>query len=453
MTASSSPQTSAAAQPTPSPQAPGLDAAQRESHAARRGLLALLIGFGLFMAWAAWAPLDEGVPSPGSVAIDTKRKTVQHLTGGLIREVLVKEGEVVAQGQPLMRLDEAMPRANFEAARQRYLGLRVMEDRLRAEQAGAASIAWHPDVRKEQTQPSVQQAMLTQQQLLATRRAALAADLQALNEAIAGQQAMIATYQTMQTTRQTQARLLADELAHTRSLVAEGYAPRNRQLELERSAADVATAQADLAGNLSRAQRSVAELKARQSARQQEYRKEVDTQIADVSREVGADAEKYRAASDDLARTVLRSPAQGQVVGLTVQTVGAVIGPGQKLMDIVPEGHPLLVEAHVAPHLIDRVRKDLAVDVRFSSFAHSPQLVVQGQVISVSADLVADAPNIPPYYLARVRLTPEGVKTLGARQLQAGMPVEVVFKTGERSMLTYLLKPLTKRMAASMKEE
>jgi membrane fusion protein, protease secretion system len=130
-----------------------------------------------------------------------------------------------------------------------------------------------------------------------------------------------------------------------------------------------------------------------------------------------------------------------------------VIGPAQKLMDIVPVGQALLLEARVMPHLIDRVHVDLPVDVRFSSFAHTPQLVVDGKVVSVSTDLLTDNKTGVTYYLARVGVTPEGYKKLGKRQLQSGMPVEVIFRTGERSMLTYLLSPLTKRMAASMKEE
>jgi protease secretion system membrane fusion protein len=165
------------------------------------------------------------------------------------------------------------------------------------------------------------------------------------------------------------------------------------------------------------------------------------------------EVEKFRALQDELGRTQVRSPAAGQVVGLNMQTVGGVIGPGQKLMDIVPEKEPLLLEARVAPHMIDRVRADMPVDVRFSSFAHSPQLVVDGKVVSISGDLLTDPANNTQYYLARVSITPEGMKNLGKRQLQPGMPVEVVFNTGERTLLTYLLHPLTKRIAASMKEE
>jgi protease secretion system membrane fusion protein len=179
----------------------------------------------------------------------------------------------------------------------------------------------------------------------------------------------------------------------------------------------------------------------------------VQSQLADVGREVPADAEKFQAAKDDLGRIDIKSPATGQVVDLAFQTVGGVIGPGQKLMDIVPEEQALLIEARVAPHMIDRVHRDMPVDVRFSSFAHSPQLVVDGKVVSISADVLVDAQSGVSYYLARVGVTADGYKILGKRQLQPGMPVEVIFLGGERSMLTYLLSPLTKRLAASMKEE
>ncbi len=427
--------------------------AHHTGRAARIGLWALGLGLGGLLLWAGFAPLDEGVPGQGMVAIDTKRKAVQHLTGGLVKEVLVREGDLVKEGQTLIRLDEAVARANFEAARQRYIGLLAMQNRLVAEQRGSAKISFHPDVVEASKDPQIKQVVFTQEQLFESRRAALRADLQSTSESIQGQQGLIQSYESMLINRKNQQALLSEELKNTSALVKEGYAPRNRQLELERMAAESNSGIAELQGNTIRAKRAVAELQQRSILRQQEYRKEVESQLADVGREVPGDAEKYRVASDDLGRVEIKSPATGQVVSLAFQSVGGVIGPGQKLMDIVPEGQELLIEAQVPPHLIDRVHKDLPVDVRFSSFAHSPQLVVNGKVASVSADLLTDQRTGAGYFLARVALTAEGYKHLGKRQLQPGMPVEVVFKTGERSMLTYLLSPMTKRLAASMKEE
>lgn len=438
----------------PSDAAP--DAHQFSMHtgrAARIGLWALGLGFGGFLLWAGLAPLDEGVPSQGMISIDTKRKTVQHLSGGLVKEVLVGEGDLVKEGQLLIRLDEAVARANFESARQRYVGLRAMEGRLQAEQRGLSKINFHPDVLQAAKDPQIREVVFTQEQLFNSRRAALQADLQSTTESIQGQQGLIQSYESMLVNRKSQQALLAEELKNTRDLVKDGYAPRNRQLELERMSAEASSGIAELMGNTIRAKRAVAELQQRAIVRQQEYRKEVETQLADVGREVPGDAEKFRAAKDDLNRIDIKSPATGQVVGLAFQTVGGVIGPGQKLMDIVPQEQALLIEARVAPHMIDRVSKDMPVDVRFSSFAHTPQLVVHGKVASVSADVLVDTQTGAGYYLARVGVTAEGYKQLGKRQLQPGMPVEVIFLTGERSMLTYLLSPLTKRLAASMKEE
>lgn len=421
--------------------------------ATRIGLWALGIGFGGFLLWAGLAPLDEGVPGQGMVAIDTKRKAVQHLSGGIIKEVLVKEGDLVKDGQVLVRMDSAVARANFEQVRQRYLGLRAMESRLQAEQRGLGKVVFHPDVVEASKDFQIRQVMLNQEQLFESRRSGLRADLQGIEESIQGQEALIAAYDGMLINRKNQASLLAEELSNTRSLVKEGYAPRNRQLELERMSAEASSALAELQGNTLRAKRAVGELKQRAISRQQEYRKDVESQLADVGREVQGDAQKYKATSDDLDRTDIKAPAAGQVMGLAIQTEGGVVGPGQKLMDIVPQDQALLIEARVPPHLIDRVKGGLPVDVRFNSFSHSPQLVVDGSVISVSGDLLQDNPQTAPYYLARVAVTADGYKKLGDRQLQPGMPVEVVFKTGERSLLTYLMAPLTKRLAASMKEE
>ena len=423
--------------------------------AARIGLWALGLGLGGFLLWAAWAPLDEGVPSPGMVAIDTKRKAVQHLTGGIVERVRVREGDLVQEGQTLIELDAASARANYESVRQRYLGLRAMQGRLLAEQSGAATIAWHPDLKQAASDPLIQSQITTQQQLFQSRRAGLRAELEGMAEGVRGQQAQLQAYDSMLVSRRQQLDLLQEELSRTRELVAEGYAPRNRQLELERQSAEMRAAVAELVGNSVKAQRAIGELRQRVLAREQEYRKEVEKDLADVTREVQSDATKYTAVKADLDRTEIKAPASGQVVGLVVQTVGGVVQAGQKLMDVVPAGEPLLLEARIDPHLIDKVHAGLPTDVRFSAFAHSPQLVVAGEVQSVSQDLLTEQQGgaMVSYYLARIQLTPEGMKALGARQLQPGMPAELIIKTGERSLLTYLLNPLTKRMAASMKEE
>lgn len=420
----------------------------------RLGYRVLGYGLGLFLLWAAFAPLDEGVPAAATVMLDTKRKSVQHQQGGIVKEVLVHEGQTVREGDTVIRLDDGTTRANYEAIRQHYVALRALEGRLLAEQLGAEAIDFHPDLVAAAGDPFVKQHMDNQTSLLRARRLALQAELQGIEESIRGQQSIQQGFKEMLPHRNSQIALLREELTGIRELVAEGYAPRTRQMELERLLADVSASTADLQGNAARTANAIAELKMRTLQRKQEYQKEIDTHLAEVRREVEADADKLRAAAAELGRTEIKAPTTGQVVGLKIQTVGGVVQPYQTVMDVVPDNETLLLEIHVPPHLIDRVKPDDLVDVRFNAFAHSPQLVVEGRLLSISGDLLSDpAGQIPPYYLARAAITPQGMEKLGKRTMQPGMPAEVVIKTGHRSLLTYLLHPLVKRVAASLTEE
>lgn len=420
---------------------------------AKVGMWVLGVGLGGFLLWAGLAPLDEGVPTHGMVAIDTKSKMVQHLTGGVVKGVYIKEGELVKEGQPLIDLEPAVANANHTEVRQRYLGLRAMQGRLQAEQTGQVQVAFHPDLLAAQSDPLVKGLMAAQLDVMRARRNAIQTEIAALEEGFRGQTQMIQAFKEMLLNRKSQRRLLELELNQTRPLVDDGYAPKNRLLELERALADVQSSVADLNGQVSRAQTTMAEIRQKQLGLQQNYRREVETQLADVSREVQADAQKLVAVSADLQRMHIRSPADGQVVGLAVQTTGAVVQPGQKLMVIVPENEPLLLEARIDPSLIDKVKTGLITDIRFNAFSHSPNLVVEGRVESVSSDLLTDPASNISYYLARVVVTPAGMSTLGKRRMQPGMPAEVIIKTGERTLLTYLMSPLVRRVAAAMKEE
>jgi protease secretion system membrane fusion protein len=393
----------------------------------RLGFRVLVLGFGSFLLWSAFAPLDEGVSAPASVSIETRRKTIQHLSGGVVRSVAVKEGQWVHEGEVLMELDAGVSKANFEAVRQNYMAQRANESRLLAELKGASKIDFHPDLLKAKSDPLVQQHMETQQQLFIARRAAYRAQVGGMSEMIES--------------RKAQASFQAQQVQSIRELAADGYASRNQLLQLEQAQAELRTSATDLQTNYARVQ--------------QEYIKELSAQLADVRREVQSGQEKLQAVTDELSRTQLRSPVDGQVVGMTVTSTGGVVTPGQRLMDVVPKGEALLVDAKIPPHVIDKVHSGEVVDVRFSAFSNSPQLVLDGRLVSLSSDVISEqtAAGVMSYYLGRVEITPAGLKELGKRVMQPGMPAEVLIKTGERSLLTYLMHPLTKRLAASMKEE
>lgn len=420
----------------------------------RMGFWVLIVGFGLFMLWAAFAPLDEGVAASATVSIETRRKTIQHLQGGVIQSLEAREGQQVKQGDVLLVLDDGTARATYEAIRQNYLMQRALEARLLAELADQPSIAFHPDLLQAHDGQAAQH-MRVQQQIFAARRAAQASELAAAQQAIAGLEGQIAGLKLVMESRRTQSALQARQLGNVQALASEGFAPRNQALQMEQAQAELRSSLADLETNIQRAHSAIAEGRLRISQRKQEYLKEVSTQLADVRREVQANQERLAAVRADLGRTQIKAPVSGQVVGLVTAGVGGVVTPGQRLMDIVPAGETLLLDAKVNPNVIDRVKAGDPAEVRFTSFSNSPQLVVHGRIVSLGGDALTEqvGSGTQTYYLARVEITKEGLKSLGKRVMQPGMQAEVLLKTGERTLLNYLLHPLTKRVAAAMKEE
>ena len=393
----------------------------------RLGFWVLIVGFGGFLLWSALAPLDEGVAAQATVSMESRRKTIQHFSGGVVRQVLVKEGQWVKEGDVLVELGEATSRANFEAVRQNYMSQRATESRLLAELKGLPAIIFHADLLKAESDPLVQQHMQTQRDLFQSRRASNSASTLGIS--------------TMLENRKIQATLQAQQLSAVQELATEGYASRNQVLQMEQTQAELRSMIADLTANYTRVR--------------QDYLKEVSAQLAEVRREVQSGQERLAAASEDLARTQIRSPVDGQVIGLSLGSTGGVVTPGQRLMDVIPKGEILMIDAKIPPHVIDKVYAGEVVDVRFSTFANSPQLVLNGKLTSVSSDVIVEqsAMGTISYYLARVEITPEGIRQLGKRVMQPGMPAEVLINTGERTLLTYLMHPLTKRLASAMKEE
>ena len=350
----------------------------------RLGFWVLVVGFGLFMAWAAWAPLDEGVSAQATVSVETRRKTIQHLQGGVVRRVAIKEGSEVKVGDVLLELDDAATRAGYEGVRQNYLAQRSHEGRLLAELAGAGTIAFHPDLLIKSDVVATQM-ILVQQQLFASRRAAQAAELGAANQSIAGLEGQIVGMKQMLESRRNQQTLQSRQVANVKSLAEDGFAPRNQALQLEQAQAELRTSIADLESSMQRVHSAIAETRLKIAQRQQENIKEVSAQLSDVRREVQANQERLAAVSAELGRTQITAPVAGQVIGLAITGIGGVVTQGQRLMDILPRGEAMLLDAKVPPNVIDRIKVGDAVEVRFTAFANSPQLVVHGKLINTSA--------------------------------------------------------------------
>ena len=423
----------------------------------RLGAAVLVVGLGAFLLWAGFAPLDQGVPASGTVAIETRKKTIQHSTGGVVKDVLVKEGQWVKEGDVLIEVSDTQARANNETIRQAYLSQRAVEARLEAELKNAASIHFGSDITANKADPFVQQLTMTQQNLFAARRASFEAEVSALEQSIQALKDQLWGVDQSLVNRLVQIQLQEKHLKSIKSLAEEGYAPKNQVLQMEQTQTELKTALSDLKSNQSRLSRSIEESQFRMAQRKQDYQKDVMSLLAEVKKEVQAGKERLTTTNEELVRTQIKSPVDGQVVGMSISATGGVVIAGQKLMDVVPKSEALLIDAKVLPHIIDKVHTGMNVSVRFNTFANTPQLVVPGKLVALTSDVITDPSagmgGISSYYLGRVEITPEGLKVLGSRVLQPGMPTEVLFKVGERTLLQYIMYPLTKRIAASLKEE
>jgi len=420
----------------------------------RLGWVVIWVGLVGFFLWAGLAPLDKGVPVPGTVMVSGHRKAVQHVSGGILAKILVKEGDLVQAGQVLALMEPIPAKSQADATRSQYLTARLTAVRLQAELAGKAQLLL-PAALQEHLH-SLPRAMATwqvQQDLFKSRRAALQADLAAMQESLAGLNSHMQALEESRASKLQQQKSLAVQLEGMRELARDGYVPRNRYLEVDRMHAQIVGAIAEDTGNLARLRHQVSETQQRIAQRQDEYQKEVRTQLAEASRDAETLESRSTATDFDLANTEIKAPMSGKVVGLAVFTDRGVLSPGFKLMDIVPQEETLYIEAQVPVHLIDKVKPALSVELMFTAFNQNRTPHVQGLVDMVSADRLVDEKNGFPYYTLHAHVTPEGMRKLGQLQVRPGMPVEVLVKTGERTLLSYLLKPLLDRMHGALREE
>jgi len=420
---------------------------------ARLGWLLMLGGFLGFLGWAALAPLDKGVAVSGKVMVSGHRKVVQHPSGGVVERIDVRDGDKVAAGQVLIRLKETPLLGQAQSLRSQFYGSLASEARLNAERDGVASVSFPTELTALASEPEVASNLALQRQLFDSRRQALLLDQQGIDESIAGAEAQLRGVRDSQASKVLQRTALAEQLQGLRELAREGYIPRNRLLDSERVYAQVLGSISEDYGRIGQLQRQVLKMRLKIRQLAEEYQKEVRTQLADTRVRTEDLRNRLASAEFELANSQLRAPVAGIVVGLDVFTEGGVIKPGQALMEIVPQGEPLLVEARVPVELADKVHAGLPVELMFSAFSQSTTPRVAGEVMLVSADRQVDERTDEPFYTLRAQVTEAGMAQLAGLQIRPGMPVEAFVRTGERSMLNYLFKPLLDRTHMALVEE
>jgi membrane fusion protein, protease secretion system len=420
---------------------------------ARLGWIIVIFGVIGFLTWASFAPLDKGVPLSGNIAVASSRKIVQHQTGGTIDQILTKDGDEVKAGQVLIKMNDVNVRSSAEIARVQWYAAKATEARLLAERDGANAIQFPPVLIEAKKDPRIAANLSSQEQLFATRRSGLQSDLGAIKENIEGLKLQAGGLEESMVNKKQQQEILKEQVTNMRDLAKEGYVARNRLLDLERTYAQVNGSISEDIGNFGRVKRQIAELTFRQSQRMQDAQKEVRTQLADVQKEADSLQSRLEALDFDLKNSLVRAPVDGTIVGLNVFTNGAVVAGGFKLLEIVPKDDALIVEAVLAVNLVDKVHQGLKVEMIFSAFNTNTTPHIPGIITGVSADRAIDERNGQAYYKVRAAVAPEGMKEVAKLAVRPGMPVELLVKTGERTMMNYLLKPVFDRAKTSLTEE
>ncbi|MCY7369895.1 MAG: HlyD family type I secretion periplasmic adaptor subunit [Polaromonas sp.] len=417
------------------------------------GWLIVVAGIGGFVVWASLAPLDKGVPLSGTVTVATSKKAVQHQAGGTVEAILVKEGDLVKAGDVLVRMNAVQAKSNAETIRVQLFATRAAEARLVAERDGKRSIVFPPELESVKGDSRLADNIAMQQQLFSSRQSAIQSELAALDENVAGLVIQSRGLEESRDGKRQQLVFLKEQLDGMRDLSREGYVARNRLLELERTYAQLATAISEDTNNIGRGLRQISEFKLRRLQRQQEYQKEVRTQLSDVQKEAAGLASRLTGLDHELQSVMVKAPVDGTVAAMNVFTHGGVVAPGFRLMDIVPSDDPLIVEGQLPVHLIDKVHRGLKVELIFSAFNQNTTPHIPGIVTQVSADRLVDEKSGQPYYSVKARVAPEGMKLISSLQVRPGMPVDLFVKTGERTMMNYLMKPVLDHVKMAMTEE
>lgn len=408
----------------------------------KAGIVILFGFFGLFGAWAALAPLDSAAIAPGQLIVSGNRKQVQHLEGGIVREIFVREGATVAKGDPIVELDPTQADASLGQLQSRLAYAVARETRLKAERAGDPVIQFPEWLESRRSDPSIGDILRAEEAALRAARAVVV-DQTGIWESRVRQleEESNGLRDEIQSTND-QLSIISQEIADQRFLVERGLGIRRILLGLERQATEIRGRRARARSGIARNEQAIGESRLRIAELVKARMTEIDNELGQLSSEIGGLHERITAARDIQARTIIRAPVSGKVVNLQAHTIGGVVRAGDMLMEVVPIEDALIVVARVTPADIDVVRAGLEAQVRLSAYPGRTAPVLDAKVETVSADLLDDERSGVSYYEVRVKL-PADDPQLEGLALYPGMPAEVSIVTGEQTFLTSLVRPLT----------
>lgn len=419
----------------------------------RKGYLVVAVTLGAGGLWAATARLDSAVVAHGNVVVESDRKSVQHLEGGLVKAIAVRDGEQVQEGDVLLRLDPTQALAQRSVAELGVLQALGEEARLTAEAAAQDAVSFPTELTAATSPAEARRIMADQERQFRDRISGLKLEVSILGERLTQASRQYDSSKSQRDATVAQVGSLNDELAKLRPLAEQGLVAATRINPLQRTLAELTGRVGSLDADLARLKVATEEIRLQSDQVLRRGAEEASHKLTDARVRLAEAREKLRMADDVLARTDVRAPRAGRVVGSKVHTVGAVVRPGDTLMEIVPEDDDLIVTAKVSPMDVNSLHPGMNAEVRLPSFKGRRTPVTIGEVKSIAADTLRDDISQQQFYALRVSVRASGFPEAVRSKLRPGMPAEVLVATGERTVLAYLLQPLTDSMRTGFREE
>lgn len=417
------------------------------------GLVIVLVFFGAILGWAGTAPISSAAIAAGVVAFPGARKTVQHLEGGIVREILVQDGDRVAAGQVLVRLDDTKTQATLTALDAQEVAAAALEARLMAEQQGRPTIEFPPRLRARAAESLVALTLAGQLDLMKTRAAAVRGEAEILGQRIAHYQEQIRGLEGEIGARRRELAVLRQEFEGVRPLAERGVVARNRLYGLLRQEAQLEGELSQNHAAIAAARQSIGELESRRAELRAQRDGEIALSLREVQEKLHGLRSQITAARDALERTEIRAPVAGIAVDRRIHTPGGVLAAGSPIVDIAPSGEQLVIEARVEPRDRDAVAAGQPASVRFTAFSQRITTQVTAAVRSISADRLADPRTGEAYYRAIIELREDPHVALDGADIHPGMQAEVIIVTGERTALGYLARPILAGLQRALREQ
>ncbi|HMA48404.1 MAG TPA: HlyD family type I secretion periplasmic adaptor subunit [Magnetospirillaceae bacterium] len=419
----------------------------------RIGAVIIFLTFGVFGVWASVAPIDSAAVAPGVVAVESNRRAIQHLEGGIVRDILVEDGATVKAGDVLVRLEDTRARAQLNILQSDLDAGLAQEARLLAERDNLKEVVFPKEVQDHAAETHDDSIMIGQTNLFRARMASIVGQKQILEQRVEQYKEQIVGLRALQKSKEVQLATIQDELHGLSGLMDSGYVTKSRVLALQREEARLQGETGDHIASIARAEQGIGEAKLQGFQLDKQHQEEVAKELREVQNRIVEAREKVVAANDVVRRIDLTAPVNGTVMNLAAHTKGGVVGPGAVIMEIVPDNDTLVLDVQISPLDIDTVHVGDQAAIHISAVDNRLTPVIYGTLDTISADRITDQRNGNAYYKGRVVIAQDQLDRLGEHKLHSGQAVEAMIKRGEQSVLRYLMKPLVDSLTHSFKEK